>query len=141
MKKFIIISGPCVVESKELLQTCCKTLKEECDKLNFEFIFKSSYKKANRTSINSFTGLGGDIALRYLAEVSEEFSTPVITDIHTSDEAFKAAEFVDCLQIPAFLSRQTELLIAAGKTGKTVNIKKGQFLRSEEHTSELQSQR
>ena len=128
MKRFKIIAGPCVVESKELLEEVSETLLSICSKFDVDFIFKSSYKKANRTSAGSFTGIGDDLALSYLTEIRKKYNIPVLTDVHTDSEAEKAAGFVDILQIPAFLCRQTDLLIAAGKTGKTVNIKKGQFL-------------
>jgi 2-dehydro-3-deoxyphosphooctonate aldolase (KDO 8-P synthase) len=131
-KILTIIAGPCVVESKELLSETAGSLKEICNKLNLNFIFKSSYKKANRTSGNSFTGIGDALALSYLAEIRDEFNLQVLTDIHSPEEAEIASEFVDVLQIPAFLCRQTELLVAAGATGKTINIKKGQFMAPED---------
>jgi 2-dehydro-3-deoxyphosphooctonate aldolase (KDO 8-P synthase) len=130
--KMIVIAGPCVVESKEMLRQTAEHLLEIQNKLDFEFIFKSSYKKANRTSVDSFTGLGDDIALQYLNDIKSEYNVEVITDVHTAEEATKAAEFVDYLQIPAFLARQTDLLLAAGETGKTVNIKKAQFMAPED---------
>ncbi|TAL69712.1 MAG: 3-deoxy-8-phosphooctulonate synthase [Bacteroidetes bacterium] len=130
--RLLVIAGPCVVESKELLIETASKLKSICDKLNFEFIFKSSYKKANRTSSDSFTGIGDDLALQYLKEIKDEFNVKVLTDIHSVTEAEKVARFVDVLQIPAFLSRQTELLQAAARTGKTINIKKGQFMAPED---------
>ena len=119
-----IIAGPCVVESKSLLKETAKVLKKTCDKFEMELIFKSSYKKANRTSIKSFTGIGDRTALKYLNDIGREFHCRVLTDVHTKEEAQLAAEYVEVLQIPAFLCRQTDLLLAAGKTGKTVNIKK-----------------
>ena len=128
---FFLIAGPCVVESEELVNEVFRKVKFITDKLNIPFIFKSSYRKANRSSINSFTGIGDDLALKILKTSSEKYDLPVITDIHTEEEAFKAAEFVDALQIPAFLCRQTSLLKAAGETGKHVSIKKGQFLSPE----------
>ncbi len=127
-----IIAGPCVVESKQLLKKTASTLKKICDKFGFELIFKSSYKKANRTSVKSFTGIGDKKALTYLRDIGKEFGVKVLTDIHSVEDAKVAAEYVDVLQIPAFLCRQTDLLIAAGKTGKTVNIKKGQFMAPED---------
>lgn len=130
--KLLVIAGPCVVESKELLQETASKLKEICDRLNCEFIFKSSYKKANRTSNDSFTGIGDDLALKYLKEIKDEFNLKVLTDIHSVEEALKAAEYVDALQIPAFLCRQTELLQSAARTGKAINIKKGQFMAPED---------
>lgn len=131
-RKFIIIAGPCVVESKELLRVTASVLTEIAEKNNLRFFFKSSYKKANRTSINSFTGIGDEKALEFLAEIRQEFNVPVLTDIHSVEEAILASNYVDVLQIPAFLCRQTDLLIAAGSTGKIVNIKKGQFMAPED---------
>jgi 2-dehydro-3-deoxyphosphooctonate aldolase (KDO 8-P synthase) len=131
-KKMIVLAGPCVVESKEMLRQTVEHLLEIKNKLDFQFIFKSSYKKANRTSVDSFTGIGDDKALCYLNEIKKEYGVEVITDVHTVEEAKKAAEYVDYLQIPAFLSRQTELLTAAGETGKTINIKKAQFMAPED---------
>lgn len=131
MKKeatFLIIAGPCVVESKEMLFAVASELVNICSKHNVEYIFKSSYKKANRTSAASFTGIGDELALSYLAEIKEKFKIRVLTDVHSIEEAKLAARYVDILQIPAFLCRQTELLQAAARTGLTVNIKKGQFL-------------
>lgn len=125
---FFLMAGPCVVESKELLQEVASTVLPICKELEIPFIFKSSYKKANRTRLDSFTGIGNEKALNYLAEIREEFKVPVVTDIHTEQEAELAAQYVDVLQIPAFLCRQTDLLVAAAQTGKTVNVKKGQFL-------------
>ncbi|HPI18864.1 MAG TPA: 3-deoxy-8-phosphooctulonate synthase [Candidatus Kapabacteria bacterium] len=129
---FLVIAGPCVIESKEMLFEVAAELKRICSHFNIEYIFKSSYKKANRTSANSFTGIGDETALSYLAEVKEKFSIRVLTDIHSVEEAKLASQYVDILQIPAFLCRQTELLQAAAKTGKTVSIKKGQFLAPED---------
>jgi 2-dehydro-3-deoxyphosphooctonate aldolase (KDO 8-P synthase) len=125
---FFLMAGPCVIEDRQLLHTTCGYLAGLCKELNLPLIFKSSYKKANRTSIHSFTGIGDVKALELLQEVSAEFKVPCVTDIHTEQEALLAAKYVDVLQIPAFLCRQTELLIAAASTGKIVNIKKGQFL-------------
>lgn len=127
-KPLALIAGPCVIESKELVFNTANAIKLIAGELNIPFIFKSSYKKANRTNLNSFTGIGDDQALQILANVKKEFGIPVLTDVHSIEEITKAAEIVDILQIPAFLSRQTDLLIAAGKTGKIVNVKKGQFL-------------
>ncbi len=127
-KKFIIIAGPCVVESHEMLDETASYLKQVCSKYNVEFFFKSSYKKANRTSSSSFTGIGDEKALSMLAEIGRKYTLPVLTDVHSTSEVKLASEYVDVLQIPAFLSRQTELLRAAGNTGKIVNIKKGQFM-------------
>jgi 2-dehydro-3-deoxyphosphooctonate aldolase (KDO 8-P synthase) len=128
MPKFKIIAGPCVVESKEMLQEIAGHLLEVCSRLNVELTFKASYKKANRTSYSSFTGIGDEKALNFLSEIGNEFNLPVLTDIHSVGDAELASKYVNVLQIPAFLSRQTDLLIAAGQTGKTVNIKKGQFM-------------
>jgi 2-dehydro-3-deoxyphosphooctonate aldolase (KDO 8-P synthase) len=125
---FTLIAGPCVIESKDLLSEVLETLLPIAKECEFDLIFKSSYRKANRTSINGFTGIGDIEALEYLRDVSTSHGVKSITDIHESHEASLAADFVDVLQIPAFLCRQTELLQAAGATGKIVNIKKGQFL-------------
>jgi len=127
-KNFFLIAGPCVIEDEEMAFSIAERILEITDKLSIPFIFKASYKKANRSKLDSFTGIGDEKALRILRKVSETFDMPVITDIHSKQEAVLAAEYVDILQIPAFLCRQTELLMAAGKTGKVVNIKKGQFL-------------
>lgn len=128
----IIIAGPCVVESKEMLRETASFLIEICDNLGFKLIFKSSYKKANRSSLGSFTGIGDEKALNYMKDIKEEFKVQVLTDIHSEAEVQIASKYVDILQVPAFLSRQTELLIAAGMTGKGVNIKKGQFMSPED---------
>jgi 2-dehydro-3-deoxyphosphooctonate aldolase (KDO 8-P synthase) len=127
-KSFTLIAGPCVIESKDLLSEVLETLLPIAKECEFDLIFKSSYRKANRTSINGFTGIGDIEALEYLRDISTLHGVQSITDIHESHEASMAADFVDVLQIPAFLCRQTELLQAAGATGKIVNIKKGQFL-------------
>lgn len=126
--RYFLISGPCVVESEEICRKIAGELKDICIKLDIPLLFKASFKKANRSSMTSFTGLGDLKALEILASIREEFDLAVITDIHEPPEAEMAAAFVDYLQIPAFLSRQTDLLIAAGETGKPVNVKKGQFL-------------
>jgi len=123
-----LISGPCVVESEKLTLNICQKIKEITSKLGIPFIFKASYKKANRTNGGSFRSIGMQDALEILAKVREKCGVPVLTDVHSEIEAEIAADYVDVLQIPAFLSRQTELLEAAGETGKIVNIKKGQFL-------------
>lgn len=128
MKKFIIIAGPCLVETKEICRTVAQELKRITSNLDVDYIFKASYRKANRTSLSSFSGIGDQKALEILAEIREEFGLKVITDVHSPQEAPIAAQYCDALQIPAFLSRQTELLQAAGMTGKPVNIKKGQFM-------------
>jgi 2-dehydro-3-deoxyphosphooctonate aldolase (KDO 8-P synthase) len=125
---FLLIAGPCVVESEELVLTTAARLAEIADKYSIPFIFKSSYRKANRSKADSFTGIGDIRALEILAEVRSRYSVPVITDIHNPSEAGIAAGYVDVLQIPAFLCRQTDLLEAAALTEKWINIKKGQFL-------------
>ncbi|MCK9210658.1 MAG: 3-deoxy-8-phosphooctulonate synthase [Ignavibacteriaceae bacterium] len=129
---FVLIAGPCVVENEEITFTTAKAIKEITTELGIPFIFKSSYRKANRTSLNSFMGIGDKEALNILLRVKHEFSIPILTDVHTIEEIDLAANYVDVLQIPAFLCRQTDLLLAAGKTGKVVNIKKGQFLAPED---------
>jgi 2-dehydro-3-deoxyphosphooctonate aldolase (KDO 8-P synthase) len=125
---FFLLAGPCVIEDDKMAFPIAEKILSITDKLQIPFIFKASYKKANRSRLDSFTGIGDEKALKILRRVSEMFGIPVVTDIHTAEEAVMAAEYVDVLQIPAFLCRQTELLIAAGKTGKVINIKKGQFL-------------
>lgn len=125
---FLLIAGPCVVESESIVFETAEYILEISEKYKLPFVFKSSYRKANRSKIGSFTGIGDLKALKILSEVRTKFSIPVITDIHNPDEAEIAAQYVDVLQIPAFLCRQTDLLTAAGKTGKWINIKKGQFL-------------
>ncbi len=127
-----LIAGPCVVENEKITLYTAERIKEISVKLKIPYIFKASYKKANRTSINSFTGIGDKEALKLLLKVNQELDIPVLTDVHSSEEAKMAADYVDVLQIPAFLCRQTELLISAGETGKAVNIKKGQFLAPED---------
>ncbi len=128
---FFLIAGPCVVEDDEMPMAIARHIKKITDKLGIPFIFKASYLKANRSRSDSFTGIGHEKALQLIARVASELNIPVLTDIHTEEQAVMAAKYVDVLQIPAFLSRQTELLIAAAKTGKTVNIKKGQFASAE----------
>jgi 2-dehydro-3-deoxyphosphooctonate aldolase (KDO 8-P synthase) len=125
---FLLIAGPCVVESEEIVMETADHLKKLSDKYRIPFVFKSSYRKANRSRGDSFTGIGDIKALKILAAVRKKYSVPVITDIHNPDEAEIAAEYVDILQIPAFLCRQSDLLAAAAVTGKWINIKKGQFL-------------
>lgn len=127
-KNFFLIAGPCVVEDEQNVTEVSETVNNICKKLEIPYIFKASYRKANRTSGNSFTGIGDKKALEIIANVKKQLSIPVLTDIHTSAEAEMAAAYVDVLQIPAFLCRQTDLLVAAARTGKTVNVKKGQFL-------------
>lgn len=124
----VLIAGPCVIENEEMVLSTAQAINEITAKYDVPYIFKASYKKANRTSVDSFTGLERDDALGILAKVKSEFGLSVITDIHTEAEAEEAASVADILQIPAFLCRQTDLLAAAGNTGKAVNIKKGQFL-------------
>ncbi len=125
---FFIMAGPCAIESEEMAMKIAEQIKEMSDRLSIPFIFKGSYRKANRSRLDSFTGIGDEKALKILQKVGLEFGLPTVTDIHESGEAAMAAEYVDILQIPAFLCRQTSILVAAAKTGKFVNIKKGQFL-------------
>ncbi|MBC8136687.1 MAG: 3-deoxy-8-phosphooctulonate synthase [Fibrella sp.] len=127
-KPFALIAGPCVIESRDLCREIAGTVKGICDSLGIAYIFKASFDKANRTSGASFRGQGMQAGLEVLAGIREEFGIPVLTDVHDPTHCQQVAESVDVLQIPAFLSRQTDLLVAAGDTGKTVNIKKGQFL-------------
>jgi len=128
---FFLIAGPCVIEDDATPFAIAEYIVEICGKLRVPFIFKASYRKANRTNIHSFCGIGDKKGLEILQQIGEKWNIPVITDIHTEEEAETAAKYVDILQIPAFLCRQTALLLAAGKTGKHVNIKKGQFLSPE----------
>jgi 2-dehydro-3-deoxyphosphooctonate aldolase (KDO 8-P synthase) len=128
---FFLIAGPCVVESEELVFEVAEKVYTLCKKHGIPLVFKSSYRKANRTSASSFTGLGDETGLHIIQKVAKEFGLPTTTDIHSEREAALAAQFVDILQIPAFLCRQTELLLAAGKTGRIVNVKKGQFVSGE----------
>ena len=125
---FFLLAGPCVVESKENLFEIAHHLSQICNDLKIPLVLKASYKKANRSKLNSFTGIGNEKALEILALAGEQYNLPTVTDIHTEQEASLAAKYVDVLQIPAFLCRQTDLLLAAGETGKWVNIKKGQFV-------------
>ena len=125
---FLLLAGPCVIENEEIIFETAGHLAMLSDKYNIPFVFKSSYRKANRSKGDSFTGIGDRKALKLLAAAGKKYSVPVVTDIHNPDEAEMAAEFADILQIPAFLCRQTDLLVAAAKTGKWINIKKGQFL-------------
>ena len=125
---FFLIAGPCVVESEDLVHEVAEKVAGTCKRLGIPYIFKSSYRKANRTSATSFSGIGDEKALQLLKKIREKYALPVTTDIHTAPEAAIAASYVDILQIPAFLCRQTDLLIAAAETGKIVNVKKGQFL-------------
>lgn len=125
---FLLIAGPCVVENRGLIMETAEKITDICSKYSVPLVFKSSYRKANRSRLDSFVGIGDQKALEILKEAAEKFSVPVITDIHSVEEADIAARYVDILQIPAFLCRQTELLVAAAKTGRTVSVKKGQFL-------------
>lgn len=125
---FFLIAGPCVVEADDIVMEIAEKVSATCKKLGIPYIFKASYRKANRTSAGSFTGIGDEKALELIKKAGEKFSIPTTTDIHTAEEAAMAAKYVDVLQIPAFLCRQTDLLIAAAKTGRIVNVKKGQFV-------------
>lgn len=125
---FLLIAGPCVIEDEQMALEIAERIVEITAKLQIPYIFKGSYRKANRSRIDSFTGIGDEKALRILRKVSETFDIPTVTDIHSAPEASIAAEYVDMVQIPAFLCRQTDILVAAAETGKAVNIKKGQFL-------------
>jgi len=128
---FLLIAGPCVIENEIMPLEIAKQLEDITDKLQIPFIFKASYKKANRSRLDSFTGIGDLKGLAILKEVKETLNIPVLTDVHSPEEAEMVADFIDVIQIPAFLCRQTELLVAAANTGKIVNIKKGQFLSPE----------
>lgn len=128
---FFILAGPCAIESEEMAFKIAERLLKITDDLKIPFVFKGSFKKANRSRIDSFTGIGDEKALRILQKVSNEFGVPTVTDIHESSDAELAAAYVDILQIPAFLVRQTDLVVAAAKTGKTINLKKGQFMSPE----------
>ncbi|HEU4497664.1 MAG TPA: 3-deoxy-8-phosphooctulonate synthase [Flavobacterium sp.] len=128
---FFLLAGPCAVEGEEMALRIAEKLIEVADKLAIPFVFKGSFKKANRSRIDSFSGIGDEKALKILQKVSQTFAVPTITDIHTNEDAEMAAAYVDVLQIPAFLVRQTDLVVAAAKTGKTVNLKKGQFMSPE----------
>ncbi len=125
---FFLIAGPCAVESEENVFEIACTIKAISEKLEIPYIFKASYRKANRSRLDSFTGIGDEKALKIIKSVKDRLGLPVLTDVHTAEECAMAAEYVDVLQIPAFLCRQTDLLVAAAKTGKVINIKKGQFL-------------
>jgi 2-dehydro-3-deoxyphosphooctonate aldolase (KDO 8-P synthase) len=126
--RFFLLAGPCVIEDEESPYKIAEQLVKICKAYDIPLVFKGSYRKANRSRLDSFMGIGDEKALNVLAGIKREFNVPVVTDIHAVEEAQLAAQYVDILQIPAFLCRQTDLLIAAAKTGKTVNIKKGQFL-------------
>jgi 2-dehydro-3-deoxyphosphooctonate aldolase (KDO 8-P synthase) len=125
---FFLVAGPCVVESEELAMEVASKVSSICKKLGIPYIFKASYRKANRTSSDSFTGIGDEPALALIKEIGKKYKLPTTSDIHAHDEAAPAARYIDVLQIPAFLCRQTDLLIAAAQTNKIVNVKKGQFL-------------
>ncbi len=128
---FFLLAGPCAIESEEMAMRIAEKVITITDKLEIPYIFKGSFKKANRSRIDSFTGIGDEKALKILRKVSETFNVPTVTDIHEVSDAYKAAEYVDVLQIPAFLVRQTDLVVAAAETGKVVNLKKGQFMSPE----------
>jgi 2-dehydro-3-deoxyphosphooctonate aldolase (KDO 8-P synthase) len=127
-QQFFLMAGPCVVESEDLVMDVAEKVSSICKKLNIPLIFKASYRKANRTSATSFTGVGDMEGLKIIQKAGKKYSIPTVTDIHSEKDAAMAAPYVDVLQIPAFLCRQTELLIAAGETGKIINVKKGQFV-------------
>lgn len=129
--QFFLMAGPCAVEGEEIVMQIAERIVTIADKLQIPLIFKGSYRKANRTRLDSFTGIGDEKALKILAKVRDTFNVPVVTDIHAANEAAMAAAYVDVLQIPAFLCRQTDILVAAAETGKYVNVKKGQFLAPE----------
>lgn len=128
---FFVLAGPCAIEGEEMAFKIAEKLVTITNDLKIPFVFKGSFKKANRSRVDSFTGIGDEKALKILQKVSKEFGVPTVTDIHTNEDAVMAAEYVDVLQIPAFLVRQTDLVVAAANTGKTVNLKKGQFMSPE----------
>ncbi|PIB23588.1 3-deoxy-8-phosphooctulonate synthase [Maribacter sp. 4G9] len=128
---FFLLSGPCAIEGEDMALRIAEHIVSLSEQLKIPYVFKGSFKKANRSRLDSFTGIGDEKALKILRKVSETFKIPTITDIHTEQDAAMAAEYVDVLQIPAFLARQTDLVVAAAETGKTVNIKKGQFMSPE----------
>ncbi len=130
-ENFFLLAGPCVIEGEDMAMRIAEKVVAMTADRNIPYVFKGSYRKANRSRIDSFTGIGDENALRVLRKVRETFNIPVVTDVHSAEEAEMAAEYVDILQIPAFLCRQTDLLVAAAKTGRIVNIKKGQFLSPE----------
>ena len=125
---FFVLAGPCAIEGEEMALRIAEKLVTITDNLQIPFVFKGSFKKANRSRIDSFSGIGDEKALKILEKVSKQFGVPTVTDIHTNEDAAMAAAYVDVLQIPAFLVRQTDLVVAAANTGKTVNLKKGQFM-------------
>lgn len=131
MKPLFLIAGPCAIEDRKTAFEIADTVKEITDRLGIDYIFKGSFKKANRTKLDSFTGIDQTEALEILRDVGKHFDVPVLTDVHESQDCEEVAKYVDVLQIPALLCRQTDLLIAAGNTGKTINIKKGQFVSPE----------
>lgn len=128
---FFVLAGPCAIEGEEMALRIAEELVRITDKFEIPYVFKGSFKKANRSRVDSFTGIGDEKALKILRKVGESFNIPTVTDIHTNEDAAMAAEYVDVLQIPAFLVRQTDLVVAAAETGKTVNLKKGQFMSPE----------
>lgn len=130
-QNFFLLAGPCAIEGEEMAFEIAERIYQITSRLEIPWVFKGSYRKANRSRLDSFTGIGDEKALKILKAVGEKYQVPVVTDIHAADEAMVAAEYVDVLQIPAFLCRQTDLLVAAANTGKFVNIKKGQFLAPE----------
>ena len=129
--KFFLIAGPCVIEGKEIAEEICGKIKEIADEFELKFVFKGSFKKANRSRIDSFTGIGDHKALEILNDVGKKYNVPTTTDIHEVEHSKIASQYVDILQIPAFLARQTDLVVSAAQTGKIVNIKKGQFMSPE----------
>ncbi|MXN90775.1 3-deoxy-8-phosphooctulonate synthase [Flavobacterium sp. Sd200] len=128
---FFLLSGPCAIEGEEMALKIAEKIVSVTDRLQIPYVFKGSFKKANRSRIDSFSGIGDEKALKILRKVSETFGIPTVTDIHTNEDAAMAAQYVDVLQIPAFLVRQTDLVVAAAQTGRTVNLKKGQFMSPE----------
>ena len=129
--KFFLIAGPCAIEGIDMAEEICGKIKDIADRLELKFVFKGSFKKANRSRIDSFTGIGDRKALEILKTVGKKYNVPTTTDIHEVEHSKIASQYVDILQIPAFLSRQTDLVVSAAKTGKIVNIKKGQFMSPE----------
>ena len=130
-KQYLLIAGPCAIESEEMSLKIAEKILNYTDRLKIPFVFKGSYKKANRNKIDSFTGIGDIKALKILDKIRKTFQIPVLTDIHEAEDAKKVTEYIDIIQIPAFLVRQTDIIVAAAKTGKTVNLKKGQFMSPE----------
>ncbi len=131
MNKLILIAGPCIIENDKMPFEICRQVKSICEDLEIDFVFKASYRKANRTMLESFQGIGDEEGLEIIKAVGSELGVKTLTDVHESKDPAKVADYVDYLQIPAFLCRQTDLLLAAGKTGKGINIKKGQFVSPE----------